>query len=76
MLKSPEKEKYMRKKIFEIIEPSQKNSILSSVYDSFMIIVILLSLLPLCFKQTSDEKFSDLKRKNPETRRSKRGAMK
>lgn len=28
------------------------------------------------FKQTSDEKFSDLKRKNPETRRSKRGAMK
>ena len=26
------------------------------------------------FKQTSDEKFSDLKRKNPDTRRSKRGA--
>lgn len=26
------------------------------------------------FKQTSDEKFSDLKRKNSETRRSKRGA--
>ena len=28
------------------------------------------------FKQTSDEKFSDLKRKNPETKRSKRGAVK
>ncbi|MBR6510306.1 MAG: S1 RNA-binding domain-containing protein [Clostridia bacterium] len=28
------------------------------------------------FKQTSDEKFSDLKRKNPEVKRSKRGAMK
>ena len=28
------------------------------------------------FKQTSDEKFSDLKKKNPETRRSKRGAVK
>ncbi len=27
------------------------------------------------FKQTSDEKFSDLKRKNPEAKRSKRGAM-
>ena len=27
------------------------------------------------FKQTSDEKFSDLKRKNPETKRSKRGAV-
>ena len=26
------------------------------------------------FKQTSDEKFSDLKRKNPEARRTKRGA--
>ncbi len=26
------------------------------------------------FKQTSDEKFSDLKRKNPDARRSKRGA--
>ncbi len=26
------------------------------------------------FKQTSDEKFSDLKRKNPDNRRSKRGA--
>lgn len=28
------------------------------------------------FKQTSDEKFSDLKKKNPDTRRSKRSAMK
>ncbi len=27
------------------------------------------------FKQTSDEKFSDLKRKNPDTRRPKRAAM-
>ncbi len=25
------------------------------------------------FKQTSDEKFSDLKRKNPEAKRTKRG---
>lgn len=28
------------------------------------------------FKQTSDEKFSDLKRKNPEVKRSKRSAVK
>ncbi len=28
------------------------------------------------FKQTSEEKFSDLKRKNPEARRTKRGAVK
>lgn len=43
----------MRKKIFEIIEPAQKNNILSSIYDSFMIMAILLSILPLCFKQTN-----------------------
>jgi len=28
------------------------------------------------FKQTSDEKFTDLKRKNPDSRRAKRGAVK
>ncbi|MBQ4544378.1 MAG: ion transporter [Oscillospiraceae bacterium] len=44
----------MRKKIFDIIEPSQKSSKLSSIYDGFMIVIILLSLLPLCFKQTSN----------------------
>ena len=44
----------MRKKIFEIIEPSQKNNKLSSIYDIFMILVILLSILPLCFKQTNN----------------------
>lgn len=44
----------MRKKIFEIIEPSQNNNIVSSIYDSVMIVTILLSLLPLCFKQTNN----------------------
>ena len=44
----------MRKEIFEIIEPSQRKNIISSIYDIFMIFVILLSILPLCFKQTSN----------------------
>ncbi len=44
----------MRKKIFDIIEPSHKSNIFSSIYDSFMIVVILLSLLPLCFKQANN----------------------
>ena len=44
----------MRKKIFDIIEPAQKSNTFSSIYDSFMIVIILLSLLPLCFKETSD----------------------
>ena len=43
----------MRKKIFQIIEPSQGNDILSTIYDVFMVIIILLSLLPLCFKETN-----------------------
>ena len=44
----------MRKKLFEVIEPSQNKNIISSIYDIFMILVILLSILPLCFKQTSN----------------------
>ena len=44
----------MRKKIFEIIEPAEKKNTASSIYDAFMIAVILLSLLPLCFKQSSN----------------------
>ena len=43
----------MRKKIFEIIEPAEENNVLSAIYDGFMILVILLSIFPLCFKQTS-----------------------
>ena len=40
----------MRKRIFEIIEASSGNDILSSVYDIFMIGVIVVSLIPLAFK--------------------------
>ena len=41
----------MRRRIFEIIEMSEPDDRLSSVYDCFMMIVIALSLLPLAFKQ-------------------------
>lgn len=44
----------MRKKIFEIIEPSHKKNTLSSIYDAFMILVILVSIIPLCFKHISN----------------------
>lgn len=40
----------MRKRIFEIIEKSNGNDTLSSIYDVFMIIVIIISLIPLAFK--------------------------
>ena len=40
-----------RKRIFEIIENSGGDDKLSSVYDFFMIAVIIASLLPLAFKQ-------------------------
>ncbi len=43
----------MRKRIFDIIEVSDGNDKLSSIYDFFMIVVIALSLIPLAFKSTN-----------------------
>jgi hypothetical protein len=40
----------MRKRIYEIIEVSHENDLLSRVYDSFMMIAIVVSLIPLAFK--------------------------
>ena len=42
-----------RKRIYEIIEVAKEDDRLSTVYDSFMIAVIVLSLLPLVFKETT-----------------------
>lgn len=41
-----------RKRLFEIIEASQGDDVPSSIYDYFMIAVIVLSLVPLAFKET------------------------
>ena len=43
----------MRKRIFEIIEKSQGDDRLSQIYDVFMIVVIIASLIPLGFKTES-----------------------
>ena len=40
----------MRKRIFEIIEVSDGNDRLSSIYDTTMLSLIILSLIPLAFK--------------------------
>ncbi len=40
----------MRKRIFEIIELSKEDDLLSKIYDLFMIFVIVLSTIPLAFK--------------------------
>lgn len=40
-----------RKRIYEIIEKSEGNDTLSSVYDFSMIVVIFISLIPLAFKE-------------------------
>ena len=40
----------MRKKLFEIIEPTDGYNKLSSIYDYFMIAVIIVSLLPMCVR--------------------------
>lgn len=41
----------MRKKIFDIIEPASEGNLLSKIYDSFMIFTIIISLLPLAFRE-------------------------
>ena len=40
----------MRKRIFEIIEMSDGNDVISSIYDALMMITIVISLVPLAFK--------------------------
>ena len=42
----------MRQKLYEIIEPS-KGNLASKIYDFFMMAVILISLVPLAFKDTN-----------------------
>lgn len=41
----------MRKRIYEIIEKSDDNDKASVVYDIFMLVVIVASLVPLFFKK-------------------------
>lgn len=41
----------MRKRIFEIVEVGKKEDFISKVYDLFMMIVIVVSLIPLAFKE-------------------------
>ncbi len=42
----------MRKRIFEIIEVSKENDNISSAYDIIMMLSIIISIIPLAFKQT------------------------
>lgn len=42
----------MRKRLYEVISASRGKDILSTIYDIFMIITIILSLIPLVFKQS------------------------
>lgn len=43
----------MRKKIYEIIEPSDNGGKLSSIYDFIMMATIVISIVPLAFKTTN-----------------------
>ena len=52
-VKTSERQREMRKRIFEIIEKSKDGDRLSHIYDLFMIAVIVLSLIPLAFKEDS-----------------------
>lgn len=43
----------MRKRIFEVIEVANEGDRLSDIYDSFMLISIIASIIPLAFKDTN-----------------------
>ena len=43
----------MRKRIYEIIEPAERNDKLSAVYDFIMMATIIASIIPLAFKSTN-----------------------
>ncbi len=43
----------MKKRIYEIIEPSGDGDKLSKIYDVFMMVTIIVSLIPLAFKETN-----------------------
>ena len=43
----------MRKKVFSVIEPVDNGSKLSNIYDFIMMTTILISLVPLAFKETN-----------------------
>ncbi len=43
----------MRKRIYEVIELAKDNDRLSAIYDSCMMLLILVSLVPLLFKETT-----------------------
>jgi len=43
----------MRKRLYEIIEVADENDKASEIYDMFMVVVILVSLAPLAFKETN-----------------------
>ena len=41
--------KQMRKRIYEIIEKAEDNDKISKLYDAFMMLSIIASIIPLCF---------------------------
>lgn len=43
----------MRKRIFDIIEVADEDDRVSTVYDGFMIVTIIASIIPMCFKQNT-----------------------
>lgn len=44
----------MRERVYEIIAVPEKKDRFSIAYDAFMILIIVLSLIPLCFKEQNE----------------------
>lgn len=51
----------MRKRLFEVIETSEGNDLVSSLYDIVMLVAIVTSIIPLAFKQSNEVfRFTDI----------------
>ena len=46
----------MRKRLYSIIEPAGSGDKFSSIYDFIMMITIVISIVPLAFKETRNRK--------------------
>ncbi len=49
----PKGDRSLRKRIFEIIDIPEENDHLSRIYDIFILSVIIISIIPLCFKRSN-----------------------
>ena len=44
----------MRQRIYHVLEDAESDNKVSQIYNRFMLVCIVASMIPLCFKQTKE----------------------